>query len=453
MIEYKNDMKSIYFIGIGGIGMSALALFYYKNGINVKGYDKTASSITDNLIDKGINVSFDDDVAHISDDIDAFIYTPAIPKDLHLFVYAKESKKPLLKRSEALGLVSKTLSTIAVAGTHGKTTITSILAHIYKYAGKEILSFIGGITKNYNTNVLMSENPRLLIVEADEFDRSFLTLYPDKAIISAVDADHLDVYGTKEEVEQAFVSFTNQIKPDGTLIISEQIKNIFSTIDVKTYGFKEESDYCIKDFRIENASYVFSVYTYNKIIADIHFQVVGRHNVLNALAATAMAMEDGIDLETIKKALESYQGVKRRFEIVYQGKKTIFIDDYAHHPEELKYTINSLKELYPEKKITGIFQPHLYSRTKDFAEDFAKVLSLLDEIILLEIYPARETPIEGVTSEWLLEKIDNKNKYYVQKKEILNFLKERNNELIVSLGAGDIDTIVEPIAKLLEEND
>jgi UDP-N-acetylmuramate--alanine ligase len=453
MAEHKKDMKLMYFVGIGGIGMSALALFYHKNGMQIKGYDKTPSAITDKLINEGIDIAFVDEIAHIPDDVDIFIYTPAIPENLQIFIHAKESKKPILKRSEALGLVSKKLNTIAVAGTHGKTTITSILAHIYKYAGKEILSFIGGITKNYNSNVLMSDNPEILIVEADEFDRSFLTLYPDKAIISAIDADHLDIYGTKEDVQQAFISFSNQIKPDGTLLISDQIENIFSTIDVKTYGFNKESDFYIKDFRIENASYIFSINTYNKKIADIHFQVAGRHNVLNAVAAAAMAIEDEIDLHTIKNALESYQGVKRRFETIYQGKKTIYIDDYAHHPEELKNTINSLKELYPNKRITGVFQPHLYSRTKDFADDFALSLALLDEIILLEIYPAREEPIEGVTSEWLLEKVDSQNKYLVPKEKLVDFLKERNDELIISLGAGDIDTLVEPIAKLLKENE
>lgn len=450
MTEKKKHSKTIYFIGIGGIGMSALALYYHQKDFLIKGYDKTPSPITEDLQNKGIDIIFEDDSNHLPEKTDAVVYTPAVPKDLALLLDAKKRGIPVLKRAEALGIISKRLQSIAIAGTHGKTTITSILAHILYVAGEEILSLIGGISKNYNSNLILTENPQKLIVEADEYDRSFLNLFPDKAIISAMDADHLDIYGTKEELHLAFQSFANQIKPNGTLLIFDELKNVFSTIVVKKYGFSEKADYRIDQLRIENGAYIFNIVNETETISDFKLSIGGKHNVINAAAAIAMAKEEGIENEIIKKAIASYTGVKRRFEKIYEGKQRIFIDDYAHHPEELKYTIQSVKDLYPGKKICGIFQPHLFSRTQDLADDFAQSLALLDSLILLEIYPAREEAIPGINAAFLLEKVKLKDKQILKKDEICYVLKERNDDIILTLGAGDIDRLVNPIYKTLK---
>ncbi len=455
MTEKKTHSKTIYFIGIGGIGMSALALYYHQKDFLIKGYDKTPSPITENLQNKGIDIIFEDDITHLPEKTDAVVYTPAVPKDLKLLLYAKTKGIPVLKRAEALGIISKRLQSIAIAGTHGKTTITSILAHIFFTAGEQILSLIGGISKNYDSNLILTDNPQKLIVEADEYDRSFLNLFPDKAIISAMDADHLDIYGTKEELHLAFQSFANQIKPNGTLLIFDELKNVFSTIDVKKYGFSEKADYRIDNLRIENGAYVFNIVDVTETMEDFRLSIGGIHNVINAAAAIAMAKEEGIENEVIKKAIASYSGVKRRFEKIYEGKNTLYIDDYAHHPEELRYSIESVKELYPGKKICGIFQPHLFSRTQDFADEFAASLGLLDSLILLEIYPAREKPIPGIDAPFLLEKVALKDKQILEKEKVCSVLKDRNDDIILTLGAGDIDRLVNPICETLKakEND
>ena len=463
-----NKLKYIYLLGIGGIGMSALARYFSAMGINVSGYDKTRTQITDELIAEGIQIHFDDNIRLIPQGIKELpyaienilvIYTPALPKEHSELVFFQMHGFNIKKRAEVLGMITENSKTIAVAGTHGKTTTSSLIAHILKVAQLDPSAFLGGVTKNYNTNLLLSSNlarhnyqslnNHLVVAEADEYDRSFLTLHPEIAVITSVDADHLDIYGNEKYMQESYSMFANQVK--SKLILKHSIKDII-TADKKaiTYSLNNErADYFARNIQIKNGEYHFEIVTPIKILADLTVGLPGSHNVENSVAAVAVACEMSISEGFIKEALKTFSGVKRRFDYQIKTDKLIFIDDYAHHPEELKACILSVKEMYPDKKITGIFQPHLFTRTRDFADEFAISLDLLDECILMEIYPARELPIERVSSQMLLNKMKKTNKSIYQKGELVEEIGKRNIEVLLTLGAGDIDTFVEPIKNKL----
>lgn len=449
-----NNLQNIYFLGIGGIGMSALARYFHAKGVFVSGYDKTPTELTQKLIEEGIEVRYNENIKLIKkNNPELIIYTPAISASNKELKYFQENNFIIKKRSEILGIICNEKFLIAVAGTHGKTSISSIITHILKCGGKKITAFVGGISKNYNSNFVNDKNSEIVIAEADEFDRSFLTLNPDIAIISSVDADHLDIYGSGEKLEESFVLFSDNIKKDGKLIINKNIQQIFNHKKNKfLYSVNEKEDFFASNIKIENGKFIFDLNLENEIIREIKFEIPGDHNIENAVAASAVAYILGIENHIIKKALESYKGVKRRFDIKINRDDFVFIDDYAHHPEELKSTIKAAKELFPDKKISGIFQPHLYSRTRDFADDFARSLELLDEIILLDIYPAREKPIYGVDSKMLLEKINSGNKILCKKYDLIAELKKRKIEVLLTLGAGDIDKLVQTIKDEYEKN-
>lgn len=445
-----NKIKIIYFLGVGGIGMSALARYFKMKGVKVSGYDKTPTPLTDKLIKEGIEVHFDENIKAIPKDIDLVIYTPAVPKEHKELVFLKKNEYPVMKRSEVLAEVVKDTFTIAVSGTHGKTTITAMIAHILKTAGKEAMAFVGGITKNYNSNLIVSDKNKISVVEADEYDRSFLQLHPDIAVISAMDADHLDIYGDKNYMIESFTLFARQIRKDGKLFLKKGLKLSYNKIKSYGYSAKQESDFWADDIRVKEGAFYFKLHLPGDKKINIKAGVPGYHNVENAVAAAAVACEMGVADSTIKKALENYKGVLRRFDYRINEKELIFIDDYAHHPEEIKACLNAAKMLYPAKKITGVFQPHLYTRTRDLADGFAEGLAMLDDLILLDIYPARELPIEGITSEMLLKKVKMKNKMICTKEELVEELVKRKLEVLITLGAGDIDQLVLPIEKSLK---
>ena len=449
MIDLKK-IKTIYFLGIGGIGMSALARYFNQSGMKVSGYDKTPTPLTDELISEGISVHFEDDVKHIPKKVDLVIYTPAIPKDHKEFMYLKENNYELHKRAEILGQIVKNSYTIAVSGTHGKTTITSMIAHILKQSGKDVFSFIGGITKNYKSNLILSDKNSIAVVEADEFDRSFLQLYPDIAVISSMDADHLDIYGSKDYLVESFRLFANQIRENGKLFLKKSLQLTGVNAEVVSYSAKQKADYFAKDIKVENGSFYYTICAPDKLSISVKAGIPGLHNVENAMAAAAVALACGVKPAAIKKGLETYSGVSRRFDYRIKENELVFIDDYAHHPEEIKACIHAARELYPGKKITGVFQPHLFTRTRDLSEGFAESLAKLDELILLDIYPARELPIEGVTSLALLDKIKMKNKIVCSKENLIEELVKRKLDILITIGAGDIDQLVEPIEKSLK---
>ncbi|MFC2110961.1 UDP-N-acetylmuramate--L-alanine ligase [Bacteroidota bacterium] len=444
-----NNLNKIYFIGIGGIGMSALARYFNQNDVEVHGYDKTHSNITDELIFEGISIHFEEDIELLPQDIDLVIYTPAIPEEHKELIYFKEKGFPIKKRAEVLGIISKDFFTIAVAGTHGKTTITSIISHLLISSRKKITAFIGGISNNLNSNFISLPDSKILIVEADEFDQSFLSLKPDIAVISSMDADHLDIYNSKESLEESFMLFSKQIKDDGNLIIRSDLKYASEIEDKRiSYSIKESSDVYASEIKIKNNQFVFDLIYYGETIQNITLGIPGFHNIENAVAASVVALELGVKPDSIKNALQTYSGVKRRFDVRINREDFVYIDDYAHHPEELRACINSVKKMYPDKKINGVFQPHLFSRTRDFADEFARSLELLDEVVLLEIYPAREKPIQGVNSEMLLNKIKCKNKYLLNNDKLLEKLKQQKPEVLLTLGAGNIDLLVESIEEI-----
>lgn len=447
-----DKIKKVYFLGIGGIGMSALARYFKAKGAVVCGYDKLATPLTSELINEGIPVHFDENIEFVPKDLDLVIYTPAIPKDNKEFIYLKENGYNIHKRAEVLGLITQNSFTVAVAGTHGKTTITSMIAHILKQAGKDIFSFIGGISKNYNSNLILSEKNTITVVEADEFDRSFLQLCPDIAVISSMDTDHLDIYGSKEYMVESFKLFANRIKENGKLFLKKGLSLPGPDANVQSYSAKEKADYYASDVKVKNGVFYYTILCPDNIKISVKAGVQGMHNVENAVVATAVALNFGISSEEIKNALQSYSGVRRRLEYRIKEKNLVFIDDYAHHPEEIRACVNAVRELYPGKKITGVFQPHLFSRTRDLADGFVESLSMFDELILLDIYPARELPIEGVTSQMLLDKINIKNKMLCSKEELIETLIRRKLEVLVTMGAGDIDQLVEPIEKSLKKH-
>lgn len=451
-------IEQVYLIGIGGIGMSALARYFKSKGMAVAGYDLTPTDLTKSLVESGIAVHYTDDVERIplqfldadKKDSTLVVYTPAVPKKHCEMTWFRENYYTLLKRSEVLGAITSNTFTIAVAGTHGKTTTSAILAHILKLSGFSNNAFLGGIATNYNTNMLLDENAKAALVEADEFDRSFLTLHPDIAVVTSVDTDHLDIYQTTDEVKASFNQFASQIKEGGKLIVRKGITPQTKARTI-TYGIDEEAQVIARNVRIDNGRYVFDLVTDTFHLYDLTLQLPGRHNVENALAAIAVAQQLGITEDQITEAINTFTGVKRRFEFHVKTDDMVYIDDYAHHPEELKACIQSARELYPGKKITGVFQPHLFSRTRDLADDFARSLGMLNELLLMEIYPARELPIEGITSGMLLDKVELEEKILVQKSEVIRELSKRRIEVLLTMGAGDIDQLVQPIKEELED--
>ena len=443
-----NQIHSVYFIGIGGIGMSALARFFVANGKAVAGYDKTKTDITETLQDLGIEIHFEDSISLIDfkflkPETTLVIYTPAVPKDHKELAYFQEKGFNVLKRSAVLGEITKNKFCLAVAGTHGKTTTTSILGHLLYQCNVNVTAFLGGISENYDSNFI-SKGTDVTVVEADEFDRSFLTLSPDMACITSMDADHLDIYGEADELKKSFIDFSKKLKPNGKLFVRNGLP-----IDGITYGIEDDSDYSVQNIKIINGAYEFDVKTPTQILQNFKFNLPGRHNLSNALIALAMSVEYGIPQQQLATALASYKGVKRRFTYQIKTDELIYVDDYAHHPQEINALHQAVREMYPDKKVLAIFQPHLFSRTRDFSDEFANSLSQFDEILLLDIYPARELPIEGITSEWLLSKIENPKKKLVQKSELISNIKKSDATVVLTVGAGDIGEEVKHIKKAL----
>ena len=464
IVDFMNKLQdgegkgySVYFLGIGGIGMSAIARYFNSRGVKVSGYDKTETVLTKQLNNEGIAIHYEDDVELIDKEAILVVYTPAIPNDHAEYNFYKENGFKIMKRSEVLGLITNSSFNICVAGTHGKTTTSTMIAHLLRDSEFGCNAFLGGIASNYQTNFWSDKN-NACVVEADEYDRSFLRLMPDIALITAIDADHLDIYGTEEKFAEAFVEFTAKIKNEGLLICKKglETKYKFSKVRIITYSLNDKNADCYaENIRINEGTYVFDMVVKGHVILDIKLNMGGLHNIENAVASIVVAHEIGIDEEKIKNAVSSFKGVKRRFEYIIKNESIIMIDDYAHHPQELTALITSAKDLYKNKKCTVVFQPHLYSRTRDFADGFAQALSLADEVFLLPIYPAREKPIEGVESEMLAEKMKaivvccNKN-------DLLNKMiekkKRKDLELLILAGAGDIDTLVLPIKDILLDN-
>lgn len=461
-MKFKN-YHIVYFLGIGGIGMSALARWFIHAGYEVAGYDKTVTALTEALEAEGIPVHYDDSVEDIPANVKGnkdkalVVYTPAIPKDHPGYNYLMKKDYVLKKRSEVLGMLTENRFTIAVAGTHGKTTTSSMLAHILKFAGKDCTAFLGGISKNYNSNLLLNEKENedtLMVVEADEFDRSFLTLHPNIAVVTSADADHLDIYHDQQNLINSFRQFIGQVVPGGMLYIRDGLEAGIlpqrNDLNISRYAL-QSGDVYASLVTVQKDSFSFNVAAKDWTIKDFVLHVPGFHNVENAIAAIAVAVEMSISPEKIKAAMASYTGVKRRFEYVFRNERCIYIDDYAHHPVEIEAFLRSVKALYPEKKITAIFQPHLFTRTRDFAAEFSASLSLADEVILLPVYPAREQPIEGVTSEIIYENIKSESKVLCSKEDLLAKVASTETQVLVTLGAGDIDKFVHPIKEIISK--
>ncbi|CAM4002129.1 UDP-N-acetylmuramate--L-alanine ligase [Flavobacterium antarcticum] len=444
-----DKIHNIFFIGIGGIGMSALARYFHTLGKNVAGYDKTPTELTDELITSGISIHFEDRIDLIPAEFDKestlVVITPAVPKTHSQWNYFIEREFEIKKRAEVLGIITKNTFCFAVAGTHGKTTTSSILAHILFQSGVDVTSFLGGIVENYNSN-LVGNGKTVTVVEADEFDRSFLHLHPNIACITSMDADHLDIYGDKASIEASFEEFASKIENKNNLFVTTQLP-----LAGKTVGVNEPADFEATNIRIENSAYIFDIKTNNEVIYDVRFALPGKHNLTNALMAFAMAKTYGVSDEDSKKALASFKGIRRRFSYQIQSDNLVYIDDYAHHPTEINAVHQAVSELYPGQKVLAIFQPHLFSRTRDFADDFAKSLSAFDNVLLLDIYPARELPMEGISSEWLLSKMTNSNSKVVNKNELISEILKSDATVFVTIGAGDIGAMVPSIKKALNE--
>ena len=463
VIDIK-DIQRIYFIGIGGIGMSAIARYFNTKGVIVSGYDKTETPLTKQLIAEGIKVHFEDNIEFIDKETQVVVYTPAVPKDHKELNYYQQNNYTVVKRSDVLGAITNSSFNICVAGTHGKTTTSTMVGHILRDSGFGCNAFLGGIASNYNSN-FWSQTPEgssdnnVCVVEADEYDRSFLKLNPDVAIITAIDADHLDIYGTAENVEQAFIDFSAKIKPGGCLILKHGLKrnNDFKVHDTCTYSVSDkQANIHINNLKIADGAYEFDVINNYWTIENVVLNMGGLHNIENVIAAIGVAKYLKIEDDKIKAAVSSFKGVKRRFEYIVKNDDIVYIDDYAHHPDELKALLGGAKNLFPERKCTVIFQPHLYSRTKDFADGFAEALNIADEVYLLPIYPARELPIAGVTSEMITKRMDEAKAVCCTKEELMLILGDRKLygdelNLLITAGAGDIDTMVNPIKELLSK--
>ena len=443
-----NQIHNVYFIGIGGIGMSALARYFQNIGKKVVGYDKTPTQLTDELTAIGLAIHFEDNVNLIPEDFKTentlVIVTPAVPVSHLEWNYFKENGYTIKKRAEVLGIITKDTYCFAVAGTHGKTTTSSILGHILYESGVDVTAFLGGIVENYNSN-LIGSGKTVTVVEADEFDRSFLHLHPNVSCVTSMDADHLDIYGDAASIEESFREFAAKTPAENLYVIKGlELKG-------NTIGINDESDFSAQNICIENGFYVFDVKTPTEVVKNVKFALPGHHNLTNALLAFAMAKSYGVSNEKICNALASFKGVRRRFSFQIREENLVYIDDYAHHPTEINAVHQAVRELYPNKKVIAVFQPHLFSRTKDFIDSFAESLAKFDEILLLEIYPARELPMEGVNSTWLLNKIDNPNKKLITKEELFTVFEKSDAEVFITIGAGDIGEMVKNIKKTLHE--
>ena len=447
-----NSYKNIYFIGIGGIGMSAIARYYKFKGCNVSGYDKTESELTEELIAEGIGVHYEDNTEFIPKDVEntLVVYTPAIPHDLKELVYVQEHGYTLLKRSKTLGEIAKGQRCLAVAGTHGKTTTSTLLAHIFTDSKVGCSAFLGGISKNYDTNLLVSHNPTI-VAEADEFDRSFLQLFPEIAVITAMDADHLDIYGDLKHVHEAFQAFAGQVS--GTVItkLGLDITPNHTKAKIMRYSYNDpRADFYADNLRKDECGYfTFNLKYPDGVIKDCRVGVPGWVNVENAVAASAIALVYGIDPEAIRHALGTFLGVKRRFDIHVNRPGCAYIDDYAHHPNEISTAISSMRDIFPGRRLTAIFQPHLYTRTRDFADEFAKALSAVDKLILLDIYPAREEPIPGVSSRLIFDKVTAPEKVLLKKEMLMKYLEDEKIDTLITFGAGNIDRFIPQITEML----
>jgi len=445
-----NQIQNVYFIGIGGIGMSAIARYFKFIGKNVAGYDKTPTHLTEELEQEGIQIHFEDSIAligqeYLNKENTLVVITPAVPKSHSEWNYFLDNGFVVKKRAEVLGIITKDTFCFAVAGTHGKTTTSSILGHILYESGADVTSFLGGIVENYNSN-LIGNGKTVTVVEADEFDRSFLHLHPNIACITSMDADHLDIYGDKASIEASFIEFANKVEDKTKLFVTNGLP-----LKAITVGVNDDSQFVAKNIRIEDGWYVFDVETPTETITNLKFGLPGRHNLTNALLALAMAKTFGTPTDAIAKAFLTFKGVRRRFSFQIRKPDFVYIDDYAHHPTEINAVHQAVRELYPGKKVLAVFQPHLFSRTRDFADDFAKSLSQFDEVFLMEIYPARELPMEGITSSWLLDKMENKNKRLVQKSELIALMQASDAPVVVTIGAGDVGEMVPEIKKALEK--
>ena len=453
-------IKNVYFLGIGGIGMSALARYFKFTGKNVAGYDKTESDLTAALQEEGIDVHYEDDIRRIPSKWDPAetiaVYTPALPEEHAELNWFMNQPIGLFKRAKVLGLIANEKSGIAVAGTHGKTTTSTMVANILNKTAVGCGAFLGGISKNLGSNLLLpKDDSPWIVAEADEFDRSFLHLKPQLALVTSVDADHLDIYGEKKNIQESFEKFISQIRENGSLVLKKGVDLDTSKTSAKVYSYavKGEADFHTVNLKLNETTgyYIFDLKTPEGIIANCSMNYPGLVNVENTVGASALAWLAGISADEIKAGIADYKGVARRFDIRYNNNGKIYIDDYAHHPEEIKAFISSVKALYPGKKITGIFQPHLYSRTKDFASEFAQSLDLLNKCILIPLYPAREEPIPGVSSAIIFDKMKLENKYLLEKEACLEKVSNDNNEILLTMGAGDIDRMVKPIVELLKE--
>lgn len=454
------SIKKIYFIGIGGIGMSGLARYFHRHGAAVHGYDRSETELTRTLSSEGMQIHYEDDIRYIPEGVDLVVYTPAVPQDHRELNWFLDRGYPVKKRAEVLGIISRAKRCIAIAGTHGKTTTSSMTAHLLRACGIDATAFVGGIALNLGGNYAEGSSD-WVVVEADEYDRSFLHLHPEIAVINSVDPDHLDIYGTAEAVQESYKQFASQLKPGGRLFLHLDVP--FDIPAAQFFGIGK-AQYEAANLRVEDGQMVFDLFINDPILIantgqDLPFVLQGlrlnypgRHNVSNATAAIAAALATGATPEAIRKALPEFRGVKRRFEYIVRQPNLVYVDDYAHHPAELEAAIGAARILYPGKKLTGIFQPHLYTRTRDFADGFAAALDQLDEVLLLDIYPARELPIPGVSSDTIANLMKNKNIEIVTKENILNILKNKQIEVLMTMGAGDIDTLIEPIKELLLSN-
>ncbi len=446
------ELKRVYFIGAGGIGMSALARFFREQGAVVNGYDRTETDLTKKLVSEGIDIHYVDEVALIDREAELVVYTPAIPKDHKELNWYRDNNYPVYKRSDVLQWISESYFAITVAGTHGKTTISTMIAYLLRETQTGCNAFLGGVSVNYDSNYWSSTNP-VAVIEADEYDRSFLKLSPDVAVLTAMDADHLDIYGTVEELEAAFIQYTKNIKPGGTLVVKHGLHrgSELKAANVITYSLQNDAaDVYAANIVQKDGGYVFDIVAKDWRIENIHLPIGGMHNVENAVAATTAVKMLKVDNEKIKNAFPGFKGIKRRFEYVVKNEKVVYIDDYAHHPEELAALIKSAKHLFPGKRCVTVFQPHLFSRTRDLADGFAHSLDMADEVILLDIYPARELPIEGVTTQMIADRMGNPAHTILSKEGLLEYVRQAPLELFITSGAGDIDKLVKPIKEILE---
>ena len=452
-------VKRIFFIGIGGIGMSALARYFHQSGLIVTGYDKTETVLTKKLVEEGIRISYVDQIEILDKAADLVVYTPAIPKDHLGWNWYQENLFPVFKRAEILGMISHYKKSICIAGTHGKTSTSSMVTYILRECGVTASAFIGGIPTDYGTNFLYGESD-WVVMEADEYDRSFWSLSPNIASIASMDADHLDVYGSHDVMKEGFEGFIRKINEDGVLLIMDPLQKELSkglkselnkkNIRIKSLGI-DSGEIQAQEVRVKGGQYVFDYVSQRYTITDLAMKMPGKHNVENALVAISIALERGCDPNDIRKAIGSFSGVKRRFEIFCQTKDLVMIDDYAHHPTELRMAIDAARNLYPGKKLTGIFQPHLFSRTQDFYKEFAEVLDELDECILIPVYPARELSIKGISSKTIYDELKIQNKYLVDKNKVLDHIKSSETEVLIVLGAGDIDALPAKLKELMKK--